>query len=209
MEGHGLPCCTHMGTFNIKHIIKIREINIFKQLCAIWREVLFLFQALNWAWFFQNANSESTIGTEKQKRGCSEQALLFKRWIKVKNSVENTGYEGIKYNECGSVTGVVLSSMQLVKPKAMVCSPCFCEGSKSQLLVIRKQIFGQCFQTGLLGGTALTTPHNMFVHWNLCLAFLASYPQGKSRIRHRSRGIPAETAATAACEFFLVLHRDV
>lgn len=35
MEGHGLMCCTHMGTFNIKHIIKIREIYIFKQLCAI------------------------------------------------------------------------------------------------------------------------------------------------------------------------------
>lgn len=34
MEGRGLPCCTHMGTFSFKHIIKMRQINIFKQLYA-------------------------------------------------------------------------------------------------------------------------------------------------------------------------------
>lgn len=162
MEGHGLPCCLHMGTFNLKHIIKIRQINIFKQICAIWKDILFSFWILSLffpTWKFL------------QKQGCNGQAFISARWIKVKKSVETTGYEGIKYSKCAQSQEWCWSWCNWLSLRPWFALLALTEGQKSQLLVIAEPGFGQHFQTGLLWGS-LTMPHSMFIHWNLCLAFL-------------------------------------
>lgn len=134
------------------------------------------------------------IGPRKQKQGCCGQAFVFARQITVKKSVETTAYEGIKYSECTQSLEWRWAWCKWLSLKPWFAPLALMEGQKSQLLVIAKPFFGQYFQIGLLWGS-LTMPHNMFIHWNLCLAFLLSYPQGKSRIRHRSRETPAEKAA--------------
>jgi len=112
----------------------------------------------------------------------------------VKKSVETTGYEGIKQSECAQSLEGRWAWYNWLSLKPWFAVLALTEGQKFQLLVVAKPFFGQYFQTGLLWGS-LTMPHNMFIHWNLCLAFLVSYPQGKSRIRHRSRETPAENGA--------------